>query len=345
MATTQDTRKAYREAHGGYYRTGTKYGRPYLASGWQWATVPFLGGGAYAPVYLARVHPAAAPAFAALASCFLHWGYDFRESAGGTISLRNITGAKQERIDQQVAEQYPYATSLHAHGLALDINPSKNPYGSSKPDELDLPQWAAMVQAVRSIRTVDGRTVFKWGGDWSIDDDMHFEPSACTRTELQRGIDHSSVAGWLEYQAWAGDPQPKPIGGPSMPLLPVQYGHGYEKPPTDAAVSGDQRYKAEDVKVIQDLAGAKPDGVYGPNTVAAVAAKTDGDGKVVGQAEYKALGGYGSGQQGPPGPKGDQGPAGPVGPTGPQGQPGEDGPPGPQGPSGKLVITGEAVLP
>lgn len=128
-----------------------------------------------------RVHPATEEAFTALSTVFSHHGYLFGESAGGTVSCRKITGGTK--------------TSLHTHGIALDINPSKNPYGSSKPDELDEPQWRQLIADVKAIRTVDGHRVFKWGGDWSNDDDMHFEPTQCTRPQLERGIDWSTVTG------------------------------------------------------------------------------------------------------------------------------------------------------
>lgn len=128
-----------------------------------------------------RVHPATEAAFTALAFVFSHHGYLFGESAGGTVSCRKITGGTK--------------TSPHTHGIALDINPSKNPYGSSKPDELDEPQWRQLIADVKAIRTVDGHRVFRWGGDWSNDDDMHFEPTQCTRPQLERGIDWVTVRG------------------------------------------------------------------------------------------------------------------------------------------------------
>lgn len=64
--------------------------------------------------------------------------------------------------------------SLHAYGLAVDVDPTLNPYskgdpysGAFKPND---------VEAVLSIRTVrDDRQVFTWGGNWSTPDRMHFQ--------------------------------------------------------------------------------------------------------------------------------------------------------------------------
>lgn len=214
---TQDARSQYREHIGGFFRSGTNYGKPYLKPGWVWSKVRFPAGGPYTSGYVSlSVHPTAEPAMRALASTFLHYGYLFKESAGGTVSMRNITGASKTKIAAQVVAQYPYATSLHAHGVAVDINPSKNPYGSSRPDELDEPKWQGMITSVKRIQTVDGHLVFRWGGDWSNDDDMHFECIQCTRPQLERGIKLTSVEGWAAYQAWAGNPTLPPTNPPNQ---------------------------------------------------------------------------------------------------------------------------------
>lgn len=176
-----------------------------------------------------NVHPATADAFKALAQVFRHHDYRFGERAGGTHSCRKITGGSK--------------TSPHAHGIALDINPSKNPYGSSKPDELDEPQWRQLIRDVKAIRTVDGHQVFRWGGDWSNDDDMHFEPTACTRPQLERGIDWETVAGST------------PIEEEEMVLKRGDRGN---------AVS---RYQQGLVNQGHKIAA---DGIYGPATEAAV---------------------------------------------------------------------------
>ena len=211
MGSTQDARSSYREHIGGFYTSGKKYGKPYLKNGWRWPLVRFAAGGAIGKPYIdLRVHPAAVPYYQAVAAILLFHGYTFNEWAGGTVSMRNIGGVAHRRIEEQVRRQYPLATSMHAHGLAFDINPSKNPIGSSRPDELDQARWQRMIQDIKNITTTSGHKPTKWGGDWNIDDDMHFEPTACTRRQLETGIRTTTVPGWGAYAAWAAAPTRPP---------------------------------------------------------------------------------------------------------------------------------------
>ncbi len=158
-------------------------------------TVKFLAGGSDYPlgyVYL-RFHPAAAPWARALAAVMFEHGYAFREKAGGTVACRLITGGSR--------------TSLHAHGVALDINPSKNRYRSS----IGFIQWGrqtdmskAMISDLEAILTMNGKKITQWGGRWyNIKDPMHFQCSKCRRIDLKSGIDYSTVSGWSGYSAWA----------------------------------------------------------------------------------------------------------------------------------------------
>lgn len=207
---TQGGRNSYRDHIGGFYRSGSNYGKPYLRSGWVWPRVRFPAEPPFARPYIdLQVHPVAVDAMRAIASVLLHERYFHRETIGGTVSMRNITGASSTRIAKQVAEQYPYATSIHAHGCAMDVNPSKNRYGQGT-DEIDSTNVPRLWKA---IRTVDGYVVNRWGGDWSVDDGMHVECIGCTRAQLLRGIDFGTVVGWSEYLAWAGTPERPPIGG------------------------------------------------------------------------------------------------------------------------------------
>ena len=159
--------------------------------------VSFLAGaGQYAnqPRVSLAVHPSTEEAFETLAFLFEYFGYRFREKAGGTLACRTITGGT--------------LSSLHAHGIALDINPSANPYGPGD-DELDLPKWSKMLAAILAVRTVDGLPVWVWGGMWNNDDDMHWQPTACSRSQLERGIDWSTVFG---YGAMMKDYYPLELG-------------------------------------------------------------------------------------------------------------------------------------
>src|SRR6185312_13762636 len=54
--------------------------------------------------------------------------------------------------------------SEHAYGLAIDINPAQNPFGSSK---TDMP---------KDIHALAAKYGLIWGGDWkSKPDPMHFQ--------------------------------------------------------------------------------------------------------------------------------------------------------------------------
>lgn len=80
--------------------------------------------------------------------------------------------------------------SLHAYGIAADINARTNPFGPRL--VTDMPY--AMVSAVKAIRTRDGTQVFRWGGDYRTNKDaMHYEVVA-SPTEMRSGIDWATVS-------------------------------------------------------------------------------------------------------------------------------------------------------
>lgn len=148
--------------------------------------------------------------------------YPFKEMAGGTYSCRQIAGSS--------------SYSLHAYGLAVDLNPSKNPHRS--PLTTDIPK--AFRADVDKIVTKSGRQVFQWGGEWAKPDAMHFQISA-TPDELATGL------------VFPGQPDPE-----EDTLLPMNKGD-----------------KSEDVRLLQRMlnrldAGIDADGIYGPATVKAV---------------------------------------------------------------------------
>jgi len=97
-----------------------------------------------------------APAWRQFAEVMADTGYLFRESAGGTYNCRNISGSSKK--------------SLHAYAIALDLNPSANPYG--KPLRHDFPP--AFIAGIDAIR-VGGARAFTWGGRWSTPDAMHWQ--------------------------------------------------------------------------------------------------------------------------------------------------------------------------
>lgn len=162
MASTAQLRRSYPEFIT-RWPTATTTPRCDFSSA---ARVVYLAAGAYrAGFVLLAVHPATRQVWRAHAAIMLHYGYPFRETAGGTLSCRNITGGT--------------GTTLHAHGCACDHNPSKNRYRRRRGvirwgRETDMP--AAMVRAIEAVKLTNGLHPLEWGGRWwNIKDPMHFQ--------------------------------------------------------------------------------------------------------------------------------------------------------------------------
>jgi hypothetical protein len=113
----------------------------------------------------------AVAAFDALGQIMVKHKYYFREAAGGAYNCRKIAGTN--------------LYSLHAYGIAVDLNPKKNPYRTCT---TDMPK--AFVNEVLGLRTNSGVAVFSWGGNWrpcSKADPMHFQIDT-SPTHLKTGI-------------------------------------------------------------------------------------------------------------------------------------------------------------
>ena len=152
---------------------------------------------------------------------------------------------------------------------------------------------------------------------------------------LTRGASNNLTYATLVKVLGPADPENPTIpipGGSKLSLLPIQYGHGFTKPPADSGLSGDQSFKKEDVKLLQKALGqakAKQDGVYGNGTTSDVKAQTSStDGKLVGADEWEEL------NPGGEGTKGDKGDTGATGMTGAAGTDGDDGAKGDKGDQG-----------
>lgn len=174
-----------------------------------------------------RVAPPAAEAFEALAAVLHHHGYEIRTQDTDSYSCRRITGGTGK--------------SLHAYGIALDVNWQSNPYLDHKGNRTvrysdkdtqamrardvafqlaDTDMTKAMIDDVRRIRTRAGVAVFEWGGSWSgVKDCMHFELDVSPE-ELEVGLDPDSVVGLEDYlatlrgQGTAGEPAPVTVPSP-----------------------------------------------------------------------------------------------------------------------------------
>jgi D-alanyl-D-alanine carboxypeptidase len=139
------------------------------------------------------VNPLTTAAFAALEQALRSTGY--RPASVWNYNCRDIKGQPGRR-------------SLHAYGLALDVDPRCNPHrrGAKGPARFSQAatqdarcrdvraEWAdttftpEQVAAVEAIRTVDGLQVFAWGGRWARSpDSMHFQINVSPE-ELRGGI-------------------------------------------------------------------------------------------------------------------------------------------------------------
>lgn len=109
-------------------------------------------------------------AFRSLDKCLVRHNYKTRAADTGAYVCRRITGGS--------------GYSLHAYGIAADLNWNSNPYG--KRLITDMPP--AMVRDIKALRTRNGKQVFGWGGDYRTNKDaMHFEV-VCTPADLATGI-------------------------------------------------------------------------------------------------------------------------------------------------------------
>lgn len=136
------------------------------------------------------------PAFLALDTCLRHHNYRTRRADTGAYNCRKITGGT--------------GYSLHAYGIAADLNWQTNPYGRRL--VTDMPR--RMVDDILAIRTVGGHRVFRWGGDYTTNKDaMHFEVVA-SPAELAGGIDMRSLPGAPPVTPVP----PAPTKGPLMAL-------------------------------------------------------------------------------------------------------------------------------
>jgi hypothetical protein len=106
----------------------------------------------------------------ALNAVLIDWDYRTRRADTGAYNCRQITGGTNY--------------SLHAYGIAVDLNWSTNPYGHHLITDMPI----GMIEDIEGIRTAGGVQVWRWGGRYSNNKDaMHFEVVA-SPAELARGI-------------------------------------------------------------------------------------------------------------------------------------------------------------
>lgn len=149
------------------------------------------------------VRPDILPAVAALNALLAAHDYRTRAEDTGAYNCRPITGGTNY--------------SLHAYGIALDLNWSTNPYGPVL--QTDMP--AEMVADIKAIRTRSGEQVWRWGGDYAGNKDaMHFE-ICCSPAALSTGIASPAAPTDTPTTPPEDDmPQPSLCMDPRVPYLP-----------------------------------------------------------------------------------------------------------------------------
>jgi len=82
--------------------------------------------------------------------------------------------------------------SLHSYGIAGDKDPGLNRFILSArwSDTLFSPD---LVDALLAIRTMNGKQVFAWGGQWNIRQDLMHWYLTCKPADLETGIDYTTV--------------------------------------------------------------------------------------------------------------------------------------------------------
>jgi hypothetical protein len=156
-----------------------------------------------------QVNPRTVDAMHALGAALAATGY--RADRVGAFSDRVIAGTSR--------------LSLHAYGIAIDIDARHNPHRRGRPGparwspgatqddrradvaagRADTSFTPAQIAAVHAIRTVDGIPVFFWAGAWTRSPDaMHFQIDV-TPAELARGLAASTSAGPPGFEEWEGE--------------------------------------------------------------------------------------------------------------------------------------------
>lgn len=154
-----------------------------------WATVSLHGAGKV------TVRPAIIPAVKALNTVLAAYKYPTRYADTGAYNCRLTASG---------------SWSLHAYGIAMDINWQSNPYNRTLRTDMLRYGDGRMPHRICAIRTNNGKQVWNWGGFWSGSKDaMHYE-IVCSPADLRTGINMSTVYGGASTPAPKPDPEPEP---------------------------------------------------------------------------------------------------------------------------------------
>jgi D-alanyl-D-alanine carboxypeptidase len=158
-----------------------------------WVTISLYGSGRV------TVRPAITDAVKAINKILSAYRYTTRYADTGAYNCRRVTGGS--------------TYSLHAYGIAMDINWQSNPYSSVLRTDMFRYGDGRMPYRFEAIRTNNGKQVWRWGGWFSGNKDaMHLEIT-CSPSDLRTGINWSTVYGGSTSVAPPASVS-APIGGP-----------------------------------------------------------------------------------------------------------------------------------
>ncbi len=173
-----------------------------------WVTISLYGSGRV------TVRPAITDAVKALNKVLTSYKYATRYADTGAYNCRRVTGGS--------------TYSLHAYGIAMDINWQSNPYSRTLRTDMFRYGDGRMPYRIEAIRTNNGRQVWRWGGWFSGNKDaMHYEIT-CSPSDLRTGINWATVYGSISVPA----PTPKP--GVVSPMYRIYWFNG------EPTAAGDQ---------------------------------------------------------------------------------------------------------
>jgi hypothetical protein len=117
-----------------------------------------------------KVDPLIVPAVKALDAYLRKWGWPATPPDCGAYNCRKITNGSD--------------WSLHAFGIALDLNWLEQPYG---PVLVTTMPWG-LIADIKALRTRNGWQVWGWGGDYTGNKDGQHWEVVCSPANLATGI-------------------------------------------------------------------------------------------------------------------------------------------------------------
>lgn len=170
-----------------------------------WATVSLNGLGKV------TVKTSIVEATKALNQVLVAYKYKTRYGDTGAYNCRRVTGGS--------------SYSLHAYGIAIDINWQSNPYSRVLITDMLRNGDGRMPYRIEDIRTKDGHQVWRWGGKFSGNRDaMHYEIT-CSPSALRSGINWATV-----YGGTVAAPLPPATTTIGAPVYRIYWYQGGDKP-------------------------------------------------------------------------------------------------------------------